>query len=143
MKRPSIDSVVYTSIAVLVCLAGCGGESTESVEPSATDRALSELQAKYDEIAGDRFDDPVNWAAEDIENIGDWQYQVVDISFASPEQLEGELNALGDDRWEVFWMERSDSGFLVVLKKPAVSYLSKIPFSQIGGFVIGGGESTE
>ena len=140
MRRSSINFVHCASLSILALLAGCGGESTE---PSATDKALSELQAKYDEIAGDRFDDPATWAAEDIENIGDWEYRVLDVPYSSPEQLAAELNTLGDERWEVFWMERTDSGFLVVLKKPAISYLSKIPLSQIGRFVIGDPDAPE
>lgn len=140
MKLSSTKSVYLVSIVVVALLAGCSGESTE---PSATDRALSELQAKYDEIAGDRFDDPATWAAEDIQNIGDWEYQVLDVPYSSPEQFAAALNTLGDERWEVFWMERTDSGFLVLLKKPAISYLSKIPLSQIGRFVIGDPDAPE
>ena len=43
----------------------------------------------------------------------------------------------GNDRWEVIWLERTPDGFLAVLKKPSISYLSKVPLSEIGKYVIG------
>lgn len=136
----------FLAIAVLLGVAACDSESSEpstdpSTEPSVTQKALDELQAKYDELVGDQLDDPTQWAADDLENIGDWEYQVKEIPFESNEELTAALNELGNERWEVFWIERTDDGFLVLLKKPSVSYLSKIPLSQIGRFVIGGSDS--
>ena len=127
-------------VAAALSVSGC---SNESGDPSATEKALEELQAKYDELTGDQFDDPAQWAAEDIENIGDWEYLVREFADTAPADLEAELNALGDDRWEVYWLERTDTGYVVFLKKPAISYLSKIPLSQIGRYVIGGGDQAE
>ena len=130
------------SLFICLCLAACGGESpSNTVEPNAAERAIDELQRKYDELAGDQLDAPVQWAAEDIENIGDWDYKVIEIGDdLSAEELEQTLNALGDDRWEAFWVQPSADGYTVLLKKPSISYLSKIPLSQIGRFIIPGGE---
>ena len=88
-------------------------------------------------IAG-RIDDPVSWAADDIENLGDWEYRVENLAFTSAEDLAEQLNTFGNDRWEVIWLEKTPSGFLAILKKPSISYLSKIPLSQLGRLVIGG-----
>ena len=112
-------------------------------DSSAARKALEDLQQKYDELVEDKLGDPVEWAAEDIENIGDWDYKVVNLSFDSPQDLENQLNELGNEKWQVIWLERSPDGFLAVLKKPSISYLSKIPLSQIGRYVIGGSEGTE
>lgn len=111
---------------------------TESQEPSAAQRALDELQRKYDELIEDKVDVPVKWATADLENIGDWEYRVENLSYTSPEDLADQLNEFGNDKWEVIWLERTHEGYLAVLKKPAVSYLSKIPLSQLGKIVIGG-----
>ena len=89
------------------------------------------------------MEDPVEWAADDIENIGDWDYKVENLAYSSPEDLESKLNEFGNDRWEVIWLERTPNGFLAILKKPSISYLSKIPLSQLGKFVIGGAEAQE
>ena len=116
---------------------------TESQEPSAAQRALDELERKYDELVEDKMDAPVEWAADDLENIGDWEYRVESLSYSSTEDLAFQLNEFGNDKWEVIWFEKTPEGFLVVLKKPSISYLSKIPLSQLGKIVIGGSDGQE
>ena len=133
---------------VLLASAVCLGHllsacETDSQESSAAQRALDELQSKYDALVKDKVDAPVEWAKDDIENIGDWEYRVVNLSYASAEELESQLNEYGNDRWEVIWLEESPTGFLAVLKKPSISYLSKIPISQLGRIVISGPEGQE
>ncbi|MBT8082312.1 MAG: hypothetical protein KJP08_00650 [Gammaproteobacteria bacterium] len=136
------NRVVLLVGAVLLShlLSGC---ENESQEPSAAQRALDELQSKYDELVKDKVDIPVDWAAEDLENIGDWEYRVINLSYSSPEDLESQLNEYGNERWEVIWLEESPDGFLAVLKKPSISYLSKIPLSQLGRIVIRDPEGQE
>lgn len=137
------DPRIFRISGVLImvsCLISC---AREAPEPSAARKALDELQRQYDELLDDKLNDPVQWAEEDIENIGDWDYRVENIPFAGAEDLQNRLNELGDDRWEVIWLERTPDGFLTVLKKPSISYLSKIPLSQLSKFVIGGPESQE
>ena len=116
---------------------------TESQESSAAQRALDELQRKYDELVKDKVDVPVEWATDDLEKIGDWEYRVESLSYSSPEDLAIQLNEFGNEKWEVIWLERTPEGFLAVLKKPSISYLSKIPLSQIGKLVIGGADGQE
>ena len=128
-------------ILILLLAAGCSREPApppEAEESGAMSRAIDELRQQYEELSGDTLDDPVKWAAEDIENIGDWDYRVVDIEAGSADDLEATLNELGNDRWEVFWVERTASGYRVMLKKPSISYLSKIPLSQLGRFIVPG-----
>ena len=120
-------------LSFVLLFSSCGGESDG---PSAADKALEELQSKYDELRRRQPDDAVQWAADDLENIGDWEYRVVELSYKTSEDLETELNNLGDERWEVFWVDRTHDGVVVLLKRPSVSYLGKIPLSQIGRFII-------
>lgn len=127
-------------IAILLSISACG---RESVEPTATEKALQDIQNKYDELVQDRLDDPVKWAQEDFENIGDWEYRVETASFTTPEELSQTLNDLGNDKWEVIWIEKSGGDLLVVLKRPSVSYLSRIPLSQIGKFIVPGADGNE
>lgn len=123
--------------AALIAFALLSGCESDSQESSAASRALDDLQQKYDELVKDKVDVPVDWAAEDLENIGDWEYRVENLSYSSPEDLASQLNEFGNERWEVIWLERTPGGFLAVLKKPSVSYLSKVPLSEIGKYVIG------
>lgn len=137
-------TVLPTRLLLLVfALSGIAACGSGSDEPSAADRALQELEEKYEELRQADFGNPKEWAEEDIENIGDWEYRVVEIEMTTPEAFEDELNALGNDRWEVFWVERTTDGYLVMLKKPSISWLSKIPLSQIGRFVVGGSEDAQ
>ena len=129
--------------ALLAALAACSKEVEEPEPLSGTEKAIAELQAQYDRIVGDGLDDPAKWASEDLENIGDWEYRIETFESTSAEEMQAALNVLGDDRWEVFWMERTSDGYQVFLKKPSVSYLSKIPLSQLGRFVIGDSGNAE
>ena len=141
MNFSNMRSISSLAAAVFcLCVAGC---QNESQQPSAAERALDELQNKYDELLKDKVDVPVEWATEDLENIGDWEYRVVDLAYSSSEDLQSQLNGFGNDRWEVVWLEKSQGGFLAVLKKPSISYLSKIPISELGRIVTGGSESQQ
>lgn len=125
-------------LAPLLVLLGCGGGET----PSDSESALDELQSRYDELTEGKLGQPVQWASEDLENIGDWEYKVVDVSSWDAERMETELNALGDDRWEIVWIDVMAGQRVAVLKRPAVSWLSKIPLSQLGRLVLGGDGDT-
>lgn len=121
-----------------------GGDSATAEDearegPSAADRALDELQRRYEilqqqfeELTSDQLDAPVEWAQEDLENIGDWEYRVIEVDRLSAEELEATLNELGNERWEVIWVDDTLSGRTIILKRPAVSILSKLPLSTLG-----------
>lgn len=133
--------LIFTATLLLSqALSGCDSDTQSS---SAAQRALDELQSRYDELLKDKVDVPVDWAAADLENIGDWEYRVVSLSYRSAEELQDQLNEFGNERWEVIWLEESPGGFLAVMKKPSISYLSKIPLSQIGRIVTGDSGATE
>ncbi len=120
----------------LVCfLVAC---TQEPGEPSRTDQMLEELQGLLEAARERAPDDAVEWAKEDLERYGDWEYRVISVANLEPEALETELNALGEERWEVFWVERTDQGLNLMLKRPAVSYLRAVPFSEIGRAIPGG-----
>ena len=74
----------------------CSACEQPTDDSSAARKALEDLQQKYDELVEDKLGDPVEWAAEDIENIGDWDYKVENLSYDSPADLESQLNAFGD-----------------------------------------------
>ncbi len=131
---------IVALVTLAHALAAC---QSDPQEPSSARKALDELQAKYDELVKEKLEDPVQWAADDIENLGDWEYRVENLSYSSTEDLAAQLNEFGNEKWEVIWLERTPEGFLAVLKKPSVSYLSKIPLSQLGTIVIGGSGGTE
>ncbi len=138
IHNSSVLSIILTFVLLMV--SGCNGKSSE---PSATQRAIDDLQAKYDELVEDKITNPVKWASDDLENIGDWEYKIIDLADEGAAAIEKLLNELGDDRWEVYWVENVRNNYRIMLKRPSRSYLSHIPLSQIGRFVIGGNEAQE
>ena len=116
------------------------GNDTVAEEPSTADRALDELQRRYESLQqqfeeltnSDQLDAPVEWAQEDIENVGDWEYRVIEVGRLSAEELEASLNELGNDRWQVIWIEGNITGRTIIMKRPAVSIISKLPLSALG-----------
>ena len=130
--------------AVCVCamlLAGCNPEPQDEV--TGVRKAVENLQQQYDELIAERGGDPVEWAASDLENLGDWEYRVETIRLESEEAFAATLNEFGNERWEVIWLERTPGGFMVIMKKPSISLLSKIPLSQLGRFIIDGSEGSQ
>jgi hypothetical protein len=127
--------VVSVSLAIACLLTGC---EQEPGQPSMADQALAELQAKYEELKEQQQTDPVEWAKGDLENMGDWEYRVLELPPGSAADTQDQLNALGNERWEAFWVRESAAGMQVYLKRPAVSYISRVPFSQLGRFIDGG-----
>lgn len=112
-------------------------------ERSATERALEELAAAYEGLSGllgQGSDEAVDLVQDDIENLGDWEYRIVDFADASAEELETELNALGNERWEAYWVQASTDGVRVFLKRPSISYLSRVPLSALVRMLAGGAQ---
>lgn len=131
----------HLAFAVLVAPAGGCGNSAD--EPTAADKALDSLQQKYEDLSNVDLDETMEWATDDLQKIGDWEYRVLELGNVDAAELEAALNEAGAERWEVIWMEKTLKGHAIVMKRPAVSYLSKVPLSQIGRIVIGGSESEQ
>lgn len=122
-------------------MAGAQANDEQAAEPSATDRALGELSAAYESLAdllNSGSEEAVGRVQGDIENLGDWEYKIVDIADAEPAAMEAELNVLGNERWEAYWMESRRDGVRVYLKRQSVSYLSRVPLSTLLRLLAGG-----
>ncbi len=131
---------IQTAVGLCILSAVLTACAREPGEPPATERAVAELKEKYAELRKqyeelDKGEDAVSWAKEDLENIGDWEYRIVELASSDVGELESGLNELGDDRWEVFWVERRGASLLLMLKRPAISYISRMPFSELGRIV--------
>ena len=129
--------VGITAIAIAALFAGCSSPAGDANSPpengAATEQstALEDIVDLYEEAMKLAPDDPVEWAKDDIQKIGDWEYRVVVHAKAEPAELEAVLNEYGAERWEVFWVSESLSKITFYLKKPARSYLRMVPVSSI------------
>ncbi len=127
------------SLVLMFLFAGSACERADDA-PSQVDRARQELERLYEEAMKRAPEDPVEWAREDLQRAGDWEYRVVVIPSAEDTALELELNQLGEERWEAFWVRDTQRGLTVLLKRPARSYLRLVPFSDISRAIAPGGE---
>jgi hypothetical protein len=105
-----------------------------AADGAAADGALDDLVAAYEALAGmlgQGSEEAVDRVQGDIENLGDWEYRIVELANESSDVMADELNALGDERWEVFWIEPAPAGLRVYLKRPSVSYLGRVPLTTL------------
>ena len=143
MKQSIILKLIVSSVAFSL-LCACNSENekapeSNSQEESKLESAMAELQNKYEELRQAKPSAAFDWASEDLKNIGDWEYKIIELSGLSATELEDELNALGEERWQVFWVkENSNDKMQIMLKRPTVSYLSKLPLSSLGKMMMNG-----
>ena len=137
------------AVGLVVCVGPLDGiaqpaeETTVDQVPTATQRALDELSSAYESLAGlldQGSDEAVERVQGDIENLGDWEYRIVELEETGTEALEAELNALGNERWETYWVEPTRNGIRFYLKRPSVSYLSRVPLSTLLRMLAAGGQ---
>ena len=105
-------------------LIACGGEPGQ---PSQADKAMEQVKQLYEEAKKRAPDDAVEWAKEDIQRWGDWEYRVVVLPEGEAGALEAQLNEYGEERWEVFWVDRDAGNLRIFLKRPSKSYLRGLP----------------
>jgi len=72
-----------------------------------------------------------NWVKGDIENIGDWEYKIVAFADKKHTELEKELNQLGNERWQCFWVEATGKDKIFYFKRAKMSYINKIPAGDL------------
>lgn len=145
---PAKRIVWLGAVGFAVCIGSPGtmaqpAESDEAQAPTATQRALEELSSAYESLAGlldQGSDEAVERVQGDIENLGDWEYRIVVLEDTSTEALESELNALGNERWETYWVEPTRDGIRFYLKRPSISYLSRVPLSTLMRMLATGGQ---
>lgn len=116
-------------------------EAVDAPASSITARMVEQLSAVYADLAaliGDNPAEAVGWAQEDIENLGDWEYRIVELDEREDSGIEAALDALGDERWEVYWVQDGNGGAKFYLKRPSLSYLSRVPLSTLLRIIPGG-----
>ena len=73
-----------------------------------------------------------DWVVEDVGKIGTWQYKVVTLTLRTEKSVEEELNRLGTQRWECFFVQpRNSSHVICYLKRPHRSYLKQLPAKDL------------
>lgn len=138
-------ATIIPGIALLLVFGGPvpGQEEEPAVDPSVWDQVVALYEQAKD--AGETAaEDVYEWAREDVEKIGDWEYKVEYLANPNHLALEKKLNELGTDRWEAVWIDRQGPNLTVTLKRPSRTWLNKLPLGQLikaaAGAADGGGE---
>jgi len=118
-------------------MAACseGGSAPDPADANDLRSQIAELYESAREAGEDVPSDALEWAKGDLERIGDWEYDVLDVPAENDEAALALLNEQGADRWEAFWVERRGEGLRFFLKRPARSYLRMVPLQQLGRLV--------
>ena len=72
-----------------------------------------------------------NWIEDDIQQIGSWQYKTLEVRQTDSVDIVPQLNKLGADRWECFWVDQQDDRTTFYLKKAGRSYLRHLPSKDL------------
>ena len=131
-RRTLLAACLLFSISVSV--------AAEEEKPPEDD-LWTQAQALYEKAkaAGETVpDDIAEWVKADLGRIGVWEYKVAMLP-SEPTALDVELNRLGAERWDCFWMERSENKLQVTCKRPAKSYLGSIKLLDLFNLVQGDG----
>lgn len=135
MKNLAVTLLIFLLTSV-VFAAVEETPATDEVEESYWEQA----KKMYEElISEDRNlkEDSKKWLSDDISRIGDWQYQVVVLDESDPIKVTEELNRLGEERWECFFVDELDGKLAFYFKKERISYLQKISELRIGRLIGG------
>jgi len=134
---------IFLTFAICLFFTACGSKEDESESASQEvvsklESAMTDLQSKYDDLRNSKPSEALDWAADDLKSIGDWEYKIIEFSALSVQDIEKALNKLGEERWQVFWVKEISADELqFMLKRPTVSYLSKLPLSSLGKMMLG------
>ncbi|MGE9295549.1 MAG: hypothetical protein ACQKBV_04605 [Puniceicoccales bacterium] len=113
-----------------------------------TKDASGELLEKTKETTSGWYESARDWSRDDLGRAGTWQYRIVVITpaelMANPDRLESELNELGEERFECYWVESLDNGRLAMFfKKPGFSYIKALPAKELWRFIPLGGDGSD
>ncbi len=101
---------------------------------SATEGTLEWVEESYEQARRSGETSATNakdWVLGDMRKIGAWEYKTLVLPADEPEKIESELNKLGADRWECFWVDKQGSTATFYMKKPGRSYLRNIPAREL------------
>lgn len=86
------------------------------------------------------------WVMDDIGRMGAWDYKTLRVAADDNVDIEKELNKMGAQRWDCFWVDKNGSTTTFYFKKPSRSYLRQIPARELMRLLPllgGGGDSPE
>ncbi len=127
------SSGATTAVSAKEWLTELYGGATSASKTATADTAewFGEMYKKAKDSGQTTASSAKEWLAEDIESIGTWEYKTLVMDLADAENIETELNKLGSERWECFWVDRQGERKTFYLKKTRRSFVQQIPLRQL------------
>ncbi len=132
--RPHVASAAF--LWAVACNPGAPPPETAPELQEQIIQLYERARESGEAVSGDVYE----WAREDVERIGDWEYRIVRHDDAGDAAIEAALNELGSERWEVVWIDRQSGTLRLFLKRPRRSFLRHLPLSELPRLVPGLGE---
>ena len=114
-------------IAELYGSAKSSGAATAS-ETSAWVSGLYDRAKQSGETSADTVKE---WVMDDIQQIDSWQYKTLQVRPADVGDTMNDLNRLGAERWECFWVQENADVTTFYLKRAGRSYLRHLPSKEL------------
>lgn len=137
MNRDHLFLIAACILVSLMVVSSCDQvdkiKQTTSEKLSNADikKEIEEAYSKVKKTGASVPDNAIDWAAEDIKKIGDWDYKVVSLVSDTPEKIGVKLNEYGANRWEIFWVENIGDKKILYMKRPSRSYLKHFPLREV------------
>jgi len=129
----NINYLLSLFIFIVFCFAF--PQSTAAVdEKGEEENSQRNLKDDYESIkkSGEQWSQNVKeWIKTDIKKAGTWEYKIVTIKLNDLQILEMDLNKLGQNRWECFWVERQEDKIIMFFKRSQISYIRSIPAKEM------------
>ncbi len=123
-------SVLIAALVLPLAGSPAFAEETQTEETSLWNQVVALYEQAKD--AGETAaEDVYEWAREDLQAIGDWEYKVQYFPNVNHIAFEKQLNELGTERWEVIWIDRQGPNSIVTMKRPSRTWLNKLPLGQL------------
>jgi hypothetical protein len=127
--------LILTLIAGLAGSAALGQETPETAEETSLWEEVVALYERAKQSGEEVPKDVYEWASEDLQSIGDWEYLVIELGSADAQATQDRLNAAGAERWECIWVRQLSTRTQFIMKRPVRSYLQNIPLTTFGNML--------
>ena len=127
-------------VSACVVALSCDRPDTQKVVESARETFNHTTDKARDAAAP-----VVEWTEEDLRKIGAWEYRTLDVAYAEVGDAHEDagtgtaveqLNELGAERWECFWVQETPDGMRFYLKRTKRSYLRYVPVGDLMRVVV-------
>jgi hypothetical protein len=110
-----------------------------TVDTNQTWQTVKEMYDRARESGEDVPPKVKDWVAHDIKKIGAWEYRILTLTNVTPDNSAHQLNELGSERWECFWVQQDAERTHFYLKKVGRSYLKLVPKGDLLRLLAPGG----